>query len=352
MSQAVETVSIKSDDEPSDLTDQVMTSAEQQKLEEEEEAKRLKHQSEIEVKLEHYESQCKRFGQQKIKLVQRCLREEVGLEIFDISEYGVGTLQCQIMFESFSKSPATFLTSINMKNNHIEYFGCHAIASFTKLSESLKELILEGCKFGDEGVKIIAEGMSKSISIVHLNVSNCCISDIGGEVLVNSFLVNAVCEELLMASNTLALKTSKALQEVLIENSTLKTLDLSHNPFYEDDAIINVMKGLMQNKHLENLDLSWNALSGEPFGMILSKSVKASSLKILKMRYNRMESFELKKLAVGLKYSKTVKEVYIEGNFTNGEDYNLLNVFNSKSPLELISFGKWFHLSQEAFKVI
>lgn len=350
MSQAFETISIKSDDEPNDIISQSMTSAEQEKLNKEEEVERLKHQSEIEVKLKHYESECHRFGLQKIKIVQRCLQEKV--EVCDISEYGVGTLQCQIMFESISKVPETSLKSINMTNNHLEPFGCHAISSYMKISESLKELNLESCKFGDEGVKILAEGIAKSISINHLNVSNCCISDIGGEVLVKSFLVNVACEDLVMSSNYFALKTSKALQEVLTTNRTLKSLDLSNNLFYEDNAVVNILQGLMRNQQLEALDLSWNALSGEKFALFLSKSIKSSKLKILKMNFNRMASLELTKLATGLKLSKTIKEVYLEGNFLNGEDRNLLNVFNSRSPLDLISFGKWFHLSQDAFKVI
>lgn len=348
--------SSKSDDKSRDLTAEPMMSeeiTEQQKLtEEEEEIKRLKHQSENEVKLKHYESECKRFGLQKIKIVQRCIKAEFGSEILDISEYGIGTMQCQLMFELFNKSPATFLTLVNMKNNRIEHYACQAIASHIQTSESLKDLTLEGCKFGDEGAKVLSNGISKSISVVYLNVSNCNISDVGGEVLVESFLKNSVCEELVLASNFLALKTSKALGKVLAENITLKVLDLSYNSFYEDNAIVNVLKGLSQNEQLENLDLSWNGLSGEPFGMILSKSIKASKLKTLKMKYNRMATFELKKLALGLKYSKTINEVYIEGNFFNGEDHNLLNVFNSKSPLKMISFGKWFHLSPDAFKVI
>lgn len=65
-----------------------------------------------------------------------------------------------------------------------------------------------------------------------------------------------------------------------------------------------------------------------------------------------MSKFELKKLKVGLKISKTINEVYIEGNsFGEDDDVNLINVFTTKSPLELMSFGKWFHLSQDAFKV-
>ena len=121
----------------------------------------------------------------------------------------------------------------------------------------------------------------------------------------------------------------------------------------EDYAIVSVLKGLAQNETLEYLDLSWNSLCGEPFGKVLSKSIKLSNLRTLKMEHNRMSTFELKKLSLGLKYAKTIEEVYIGDNLIlNREDVNLINVFKSKSPLKLLSFGKWFHLSREAFNVI
>ena len=107
----------------------------------------LKHKSNIDAKVNYYESECKRYSLQKIKLVQKCLREEPGKEFFNLDHYGVGTMQCQIMFEAFTKNPPTKLTSVSLKNNHIEHFCCHSIASYMQMSASIKELILDGCKY-------------------------------------------------------------------------------------------------------------------------------------------------------------------------------------------------------------
>lgn len=220
-------------------------------------------------------------------------------------------------------------------------------------NQNLYNQIKTFSRFGDEGAIILAEGFAISISILHLNLSNCNIFDDGGEAIVKSFLINSVCQELNLSCNSLSLKTAKAFEEVLIENRTLRNLDLSHNSFYEDFAINNILAGLQQNESLENLDLSWNALCGEPFGKVLSKSIKSSKLKVLRMEHNRMQTFELKKLALGLKFSKTIEEAFVGGNsFLNGEDVNFINALNSKSPLKYLSFGKWFHLSCEAFRVI
>lgn len=207
-------------------------------------------------------------------------------------------------------------------------------------------------RFNDEGARILSGGIAVNTSIIFLDLSNCNISDAAGEVLAKSFLVNGVCQELNLSWNSLGLQTAKVFQDVLVQNVALVKLDLSHNAFFEDYAIVNIMKGLEMNESLEYLDISWNALCGEPFGKIISKSLKTSKLNVLKLENNRMSKFELKKLSLGLKNSETIKEVYIKGNlFGDEDDVRLINVFKSKSPLELLSFGEWFHISQEAFNV-
>lgn len=107
----------------------------------------LKHKSNIAAKVNYYESQCKSYSLQKIKLVQQCLQEEPGKKCLNLDHYGVGTLQCQIMFEAFTKNPSTTLTSVSLKNNHIEHPCCHAISSYIQMSTSINELILDGCKY-------------------------------------------------------------------------------------------------------------------------------------------------------------------------------------------------------------
>lgn len=186
-----------------------------------------------------------------------------------------------------------------------------------------------------------------------MNLANCNISDDGGEAIARSFFINHKCEALNLSGNRLGLNFAKVFEEVLKDNKMLRWLDLSHNSLYEDHAIVHILKGLQENEMLECLNLSWNALGGEPFGKILSKSIKSSKLRVLNMENNRMATFELKKLALGVKFSKTLEEVYLAGNMMlNGEDVNFINAFTSKkSVLSLMSFGRWFHLSQDAFRV-
>lgn len=142
----IKSISAESDDKLTVVTSLSGTSRESQSNTTVEDEDALKHQSAIDAKLRFYESECKRHGIQKINLIQRCIREEPGTETCNLDDYGVGTLQCQIMFESFTKLPLTQVKKISLKNNNIEHSCCHAINGFVAMTSSLWSLNLEGCK--------------------------------------------------------------------------------------------------------------------------------------------------------------------------------------------------------------
>jgi Ran GTPase-activating protein (RanGAP) involved in mRNA processing and transport len=185
-----------------------------------------------------------------------------------------------------------------------------------------------------------------------LSLSNCHIPDDGVAAIASAFLANNVCSDLDLSSNFVSLKTATALEEVLAVNRTLEKLNLSYNSLNEDQAICNILRGLMKNETLRHLDISWNSLCGEAFSRIIAKSIRLSKLQTLKIEHNRLSTPELTKLAIGLKFSKTIEEVHLADNLIFDEDdRNLIRVFKSNSPLTLMSFGPWFHLSREAFNV-
>lgn len=141
----IKSISAESDDKLTVVTSLRGSSRESQSNITVEDKEALSHQSAIDAKLRFYESECKRYGIQKINLIQRCIGEELGTETFNLDDYAVGTLQCQIMFESFTRLPLTPLKRISLKNNKIEHSCCHAINRFVAMTSSLRSLNLEGC---------------------------------------------------------------------------------------------------------------------------------------------------------------------------------------------------------------
>jgi Ran GTPase-activating protein (RanGAP) involved in mRNA processing and transport len=313
-------------------------------------AEKILHKTHLEAKLNEYKKECFRYNEKTIKLIEQCIEEEI--KICNLRDYIIGTLQCKLMFDTFAMFPSTRLTSMCLQNNHLDGFCCDSIVRFLQSSVTLQELNLEGCRIGDEGTNILIDGLENSVSLKKLNLSNNCISDNVGGDLVTFLYNNNTCQDLNLSSNQLSFRTSKSLRVVLSQNDTIKRLDISHNRLYEQFAIVEILTGLRENESLEYLDISWNGLYGEPFGHILSKSIKSSKLKVFKLEHNELTTFEYTKLAVGMKYSKTIEECYIGGNpFEDEDDEILINVFTTKSPLRLLSLGNFFYISQATHQV-
>jgi hypothetical protein len=99
-----------------------------------------------ERKVRHYEAECTRYGLPVINMIRRFMLEETSADHLNLDFYGLTTLQCQIMFDAMVMRPITPLTVVSLKDNDLEHFCCHSIAAFLRMSVSLKELTLEGCK--------------------------------------------------------------------------------------------------------------------------------------------------------------------------------------------------------------
>lgn len=317
---------------------------------EDEDVKSMRHREKIDEKLKFYAEECKRYSIEKWKIIQQYIQESC--DNCNLQSHLIGSLQCQVMFEAFDKIPSTPLATINLRNNHLEHFCCHSMASYIESSMTLRNLNLQGCQIGDKGMEILSAAFATSISIEHLNVANNQITDDGGEVFVKFLMGNNSCCDLNLSSNKLGVKTAKMLGKILQDNKNLKKLDMSHNQLYQQLAIVDIMKGFITNEVLEHLDVSWNGVCGEKVGNILSKSLRSSKLKVFKIENNRLTTYEIEKLARGMKKSETIEEIYVGGNLlTLNDDQTFINVFNSQSPLRLLSFGNNFHISHDAFEV-
>lgn len=146
--------------------------------------------------------------------------------------------------------------------------------------------------------------------------------------------------------------SSKALEVLFMKNESINKVNLSYNFFNLDNSIVNILRGIGHNDTIEHLDLSWNGARGRDIGKIFRKSLKKSKVKMLNLEHNLLGQFEFKKLALALKKSKTIEEVYVGDNPLPDEtDDILMKAFKAKkNVLRLISFGKWHKLSNDAMQ--
>lgn len=95
-------------------------------------------------------------------------------------------------------------------------------------------------------------------------------------------------QDLNLSNNQLEIEATMALAETVVENKTLKYLNLSYNRLCDDDGISTFLNGVAKSPSLVKLDLSWNYLSGNLFAKSLYRSCKnCKTLEEFNLSYNR-----------------------------------------------------------------
>lgn len=201
-------------------------------------------------------------------------------------------------------------------------------------------------------MSLLAQSLASSMSIKKIKLKNCKLDDVRGSIFVAPFSRNLTCEHLDLSYNSLSTFSSKSLEKVFAKNESLTKVNLSYNLFNLDNSIVNVFRGLAKNDFIEHVDVSWNGARGRQIGKVFRKFLKKSKVKNLHLEHNLFGPFEFKKLALALKRSRTIEEIYIDDNPLPDEtDDVIMKAFKSKkNALKLISFGRWHKLSTGAMK--
>lgn len=98
----------------------------------------------------------------------------------------------------------------------------------------------------------------------------------------------------MLRNNNFREGSGKILKDIFIVNDYLKSVDLSNNPFHEEEGLTNVLPknveipdllhGIMRNVSIESLNLSGNKLVGENVSKALIRCLERSNaLKVLNL---------------------------------------------------------------------
>lgn len=130
--------------------------------------------------------------------------------------------------------PGHALRSLSLAFNSFGPEGGAALAELLRSGCALQELDVEGNNIGVESVKMI-EALNENSCLTLLNLSCNNINDISGAALVRSLNTqirhkkSSVLSTLLLAGNSLDLKSMRSLLLIVSLNSTLVNVDVRHN---------------------------------------------------------------------------------------------------------------------------
>jgi Ran GTPase-activating protein (RanGAP) involved in mRNA processing and transport len=247
----------------------------------------------------------------------------------------------------------TYITTLHLKREVLQ--GDNARALFGGISSNtttpLTELVLNFCRFDDEGVDALCDCVTYNTSIRVLDMGACYLTDAQVERLVLSLVGHPLLHTLVLTLNSCHARGSTAMAQLLgHENCRLRTLDVSHqkndgnrsqSPSPSDEQkkiqISAALVGALKiNTSLTSLHLSRNRLLTQdilPLISVLSSSddnnvnvnVNANAtLQVLDLNNNSIDDDGIQHMAEALPTMTGLRKLYLLNNHISSAKVNCL----------------------------
>ena len=171
--------------------------------------------------------------------------------------------------------------TLNLEDNQISLEGCQNLQFILKNNKSLVTLQLGGNKIGEDGLQLIAQGLSdNNTTLLHLNLMNNYICNgVGSTKLSNVLQSSSICSNLItldLSVNAIGDSSIHKLSNALAHNTKLKELNLACNKI-GDEGCESLANALITNVTLKKLWINRNKIGNDGIkamgGVLLEKNV-------------------------------------------------------------------------------
>ncbi len=185
------------------------------------------------------------------------------LEDLDLSNNKIGHNGAYHLADAFIKGHNKSLKILNLMDNNIETEGAEAFGVVLKFSHTLQELNLSRNSIGDNGVRLIAQGLieNEDTCLQGLDISWNGIKDAGAGFLAEMLVQNSSLTLLNLKCNFICDSGMKALAESLKADMALEELNLVGNQMRDPSPFIHVV--CRHSIKLKTLYFEQNVLTDE-----------------------------------------------------------------------------------------
>ena len=231
-----------------------------------------------------------------------------------------------------------------LDNTGIGEPDCEALCELLKSSHSLQELYIHKNKLSSESVASIITGLSHNISLTTLNISYSHFSMPNVDSLASALKYHSKCALTVLYLQDCHISSEGAvkLAAALCKNTTLKDLNLSHNPIGEHvEGVTAVAKSLVENKTLTWLYL-WDChISSEGAVELAAALCKNSTLKKLYLDRNPIGVEGASSMSDMLKHNTSLEYLHLRDDSVGEEGvYQLINSLKHNQTLMLLWLPK------------
>lgn len=201
--------------------------------------------------------------------------------------------------------PNPYLKILDLMDNRIGLEGCRSLSMALQHNECLTTLILDYNEIGDAGAQILSFGVSWNPVLQVISLQYCGISEIGGSAIGNEVVAKSQSlRSLDLQGNPLGPGGVASIAYGLTQTRTLETLSLVDTSFgYDSHCLMQLAKGLEENKTLTSLNLNLNTLDAEGAVMLVSAIKATPSLTKVRI-YEKMDSAMFKQFIDAIKANK------------------------------------------------
>ena len=282
---------------------------------------------------------------------------------------GIGMLDCEALCELLksshslqhlyidendlsSKSVASIITGLshnssmtllNISNSHFSMANVESLASVLKdhSKSTLTELYLQDCHISSEGAVELAAALYKNTTLKQLDLTH---NPIGVEGAVAKMLAeNKTLTGLALRYCHISSEGAVELAAALCKNTTLRNLNLSHNPIGEHvEGVTAVAKMLVENKTLTELYLRYCYISSEGACELAAALCKNSTLKHLDLDHNPIGVEGASSMSNMLQHNTSLVELYLS-DYSVGEEgvHQLINSLKHNQTLRKLWLPKY-----------
>ena len=214
-------------------------------------------------------------------------------------------------------------------------------------------LVFSGCNLGDKSGEAIAKGLVNNSTVRDLNLSKNCLGSSAVQALARLMLVNKTLDSLDLSSNNLSDDNIIPLIHSLGNNFFLKKLNISHNLL--TDGFAAEMNLALQSKTciLEKLYLSSNLLGDTGLSSMSAGLMESNTLEFLDISWNYLNDSGMQSLGEIIKANKSLLDILICGNLiTASGAFCIAESIKENSTLKTLKMGQNLITSAGALEIV
>ena len=160
-------------------------------------------------------------------------------------------------------------------------------------------------------IRKIFEGLSKFMSLTHLDLEKCLIGEQGADILANELKNCSKLELLNLSNNKLHSPGTMAVAGALKYCPKLEVLNISINAFSSSECIASLADGLRHTTAIKELDLSYNCIGSDVSSVLI---VELSRLHKLDLSLCDIDCKDAKFLATSLQHFSCLQHLNLQDN--------------------------------------